>query len=235
MKYFQKLFFLFLLAMWSCDFSTSPDNVTQDAPFMSLHVGDIREYYDSLDNSYFKWEILNTTNRTDGLEVFTIEESFETIYGIFTNISYYFIRNGNLFRSNLDTANNPALKNINPFYEQKLAKLYPMEGDHFLITEGVPDSNRLYMHVHFLDSISTPIRTFFDIAEYTQIDSNSTSEQKVFYTKEYGHLGTKIKNNSREGYILLNYLKLDGKEIGTFVPFDSTSNVVDNKASPIIF
>lgn len=219
-KIFYLFLFIILTSLSGCTSTAEPEEIIDRIPYMSLNVGDIREYYYSDGNSYITWEVVDKTIRTDNHEVFTIIESFQSAIGILYAVSYLFIWDDYLIRSELDSTDNVE----NPFNEERLAKLYPEDGDYFLGNKGAPDSTKIYMEVTLSDSISTHAGKFYRIAQYHQTESSNSSEMTIYYAEYYGHLGANIKNENGEGDVLLNYIKLNQEEIGAFVPLDTSLN-----------
>jgi hypothetical protein len=215
MKIFMNLNTLFLFAYLfvGCDKNIiGPENLV---PYMSINVGDIRQYYVAPDNFYIQWEVIDKTFRTDSIETFSVIESYIFSNGIFKATTHYFIRDGYLIKTNIDSS----LTSANTFNEERLARIYPSDGENFLINIGASDTNKLFMNVKIIDSLETNIITFNKIAEYEQIKNNNPTGFKSFYAQKYGHIGSIINNGNYEGKILLNYLKTNQYELGSYVPF----------------
>jgi hypothetical protein len=221
MKIFIKLntLFLFVYLFVGCDKNiVGPENL---APYMSLNVGDIRQYYVAPDNFYIQWEVISKTLRADSIETFTINESYILPNGIFNATTYYFIKDGYFIKTNIDTT----LTSTNTFNEERLAKIYPSNGENFLINIGASDTNKLFMNVKMIDSLETNVITFKEIAEYEQIKNNNPTGFKSYYAKRYGHIGSIIHTRTDEVKILLNYLKTNQYELGSYVPYNINNKI----------
>ncbi len=208
MKKSLLIFFSFtiILIHISCSSnSTGPEEIDD---YMSLSVGDIREYYDADYDMYQIWEITGKTKRADSLDVFI--GIYKSIYDTSNNYpSYYAIRDGYFVSTNLEKSTN--LKN--PFVEHRLAKLNPKDGDRWLQTEGVADSEKVYFSAEYVENYETPAAIFEDVIGFTLSDIPLT----VYYSKYFGHLGSSmpIPNSIK---ISINYAKINGREVGEFVP-----------------
>ena len=217
MKIFMKLntMFLFVSLFVGCDKNiVEPENLV---PYMSLNIGDIRQYYVAPDNFYIQWEVIGKTFRADSVITFIVNESYILPNGIFNATTHYFIRDGYFIKTNIDSP----LTTANTFNEERLAKIYPTNGENFLINIGAPDTNKLFMNVKIIDSLETNAITFKEIAEYEQIKNNNPTGFKSFYAKRYGHIGSIINTGNYEVKILLNYLKTNQYELGSYVPFNN--------------
>jgi len=205
------LLFISLLSLLSCKSSTEP--IVPDA-YMSLNVGDIRELLFQNDSTYMIFKIIGQTNRSDKQEVFIGEWSFSGALDSNLMKSYYFIKDGYFISTELDTTDNGQLINVNPFFEQKLAKIYPNDGDEWVSVAGFPDSNSSHFRSIFIGEKQTPASVFNSVFGF-QLDSIITP----LYAKKYGFIGSSISTSQDTNHISVNYLKINGKELGEFVPF----------------
>ncbi len=126
----KKLIFILTSILITFCISCSEPNgpKIQNLPFVSLTIGDERQFFLSTDSSTILYAVKDKLLRSDGLTVY----SYEWHYGIDTIpfISYYAIKDGFFIATELDTVRDSTiyLPN-NPFCEQRLAKLYPKDGD----------------------------------------------------------------------------------------------------------
>ncbi len=225
MKYAIKhlVLFLVLIVSYSCKNSTEPEKPKKEIPYMSLHVGDIRQFYEETGATYFQWQILDTTKRSDRQKVFKLEEVLFLPEGYYKAILYCYIKNNYYIITNIDTVANHKLgaigKTISAKYnEQKLATIEPKNGDIFLRNEEANDSIKVYFRVSFVDSISTQCGVFKTVAQNEMIHSNNSWKQKIYYAPRFGFIGSSIENNGIKTKILATYLKVNGVEIGNYMP-----------------
>jgi len=208
MRLLTALSFIFSIVLFSsCESSTETESPT---PYISLHVGDVRQYFFEVDSSYTKWSIIGETYRTDGQKVF-IGVYGEGTMDDTTSNSFYFIRDGYFYGTELDTTSEEDIKKTNPFWEQRLAKLFPEDGDKWLHTDGDVDS--IYFVAKYEGEKSTPAKDFKNVYAFT-LDTL----MKTYYAEGYGHIGSSPINGNNE--LLLNYLKINGEEYGEYVPQD---------------
>lgn len=197
------LFFLpALLSQLSCNSnSTGPQPINN---YMSLSVGDIREYYDSTMGNYQTWEIIGKTKRSDSTEVFIGKDSnsLDTTQSV---ISYYAIKGNYFISTKLEITNNSE----NPYFEQRLAEINPKDGDRWVDILGVPDSETIYFTAKYVGNYKTPASDFKDVYGFTL--SNFFT---VYYANNFGVIGS---GNSNSGISLI-YAKVNSREIGKFIP-----------------
>jgi len=200
---FTLFFFPALLSQFNCNSNSTEPETT--ANYMSLSVGDIREYYDSTMGDYQIWEIIGKTKRSDSTEVFIGKwlSSMDTTYQ--GTVSYYAIRGNYFVSTELEKTNNSE----NPYFEQRLAEINPKDGDRWIDILGVPDSEITYFTAKYVGKYKTPASEFKDVYGYTLADYFT-----VYYANDFGHIAT---GDSTFG-ISINYAKINGREIGKFMP-----------------
>ena len=190
--------------------STEPEETNI---YMSLSVGDIREYFDTGLEMYQVWEIKEKIKRSDGLDVFVGEWSSSFDTGKYSN--YYAISDNYFIATDLEKTNNSE----NPYHEQRLAKINPKDGDRWLHTIGAADSEKVYFSAKYIGDYKTLAEDFKDVFGFTV--SNIAT---IYYSKFYGHIGSSSPLDTTFT-ISLNYAKVNGKEIGKFVPFNQLKNL----------
>lgn len=196
----------------NCSTDTEPI-IDKKKPFFSLHIGDIRQYFDNKE-LYGQIKITDTLRRADGKKVFEFEESYLISNDIFKGTNYYFIEDNFFKETSLDTIKNPDLNLDNPFNEQKLAQLYPQDGVTFLRNYGASDSTKLYFHIKLLDTLKTKYKVFNDIAKYEVISPSLKGAS--YYAFGYGHIGSTLINGNDTLNLFITYLKVNDKEIGEY-------------------
>ena len=119
------LFVLPLLGLLSCDsfMSGTSSNQFYNKSYMPLNVGDVRQIISVMDSSTLLWTVTGKTLRRDGVSVFCMEWKTGTSS---RNTLYYLIKDGFFLGTELDTTSRSDIDlSVNPFNEQRLAKLYP--------------------------------------------------------------------------------------------------------------
>ena len=216
MRLLTTLSFIFSIVWFiSCESTTETESPT---PYVSLNVGDVRQYYSETDSLFTTIRIIGETYRTDGRKVFITEYIADS-----TNLKFYdFIKEGYMYSTQLDTNSRDWNLKDNPFVEQRLAKLYPEEGDKWTSIDGedIPS----YFIANYVGDKSTPAKDFKNVFGYT-LDSLFT----VYYAEGYGHIGSSGIDMNYE--IFLNYLKVNGREYGVYVPDTSLPKQNASKTS----
>ena len=229
MFYSTVFFVVIVLSLISCKSPTEPEAPKELIPYMSLNIGDIRQFYDDPEGIYFQWKVVDTTKRADGQKVYELEESIYLSDVSFQTTLYYFIKDNYFLRTELNSVSNNTLNEKNKFDEQKLAKIFPKIGDYFLRTEGVADSEQVFFKVSFIDSLKTNCGKFKNVAQYEMIDSDSSSSQWIYYAPRYGHIGTIIANEYGTAKIFATYIKVGDEEIGEYTPLSSRKLITNQK------
>ncbi|VAX21286.1 hypothetical protein MNBD_IGNAVI01-1873 [hydrothermal vent metagenome] len=204
----RTLSFILLLPFFiSCDSSTETE---APIPYMSLHVGDVRQYFSEKDSVYDTWYIVGETHRTDGQKVFIGTNEFGSLEDT-ARYFYYFIRDGYFYSTEIDTNSEGWDLPGNPYVEQRLGKTFPKDGDKWIHIDG--NKKEQYFTAKYIGSKSTPAKDFKNVYGF-QLDSILT----VYYAEGFGHIGISFleKNIS----ILVNYVKVNGKEYGEYIPQD---------------
>ncbi|MEJ5351201.1 MAG: hypothetical protein WHS65_06385 [Melioribacteraceae bacterium] len=222
--------FAVLFILFGCESSNEPVDTTDE--YMSLNIGDIRQYsmpYSNNPEIHTVWKIVGKTNRSDGQEVFITEWYYYSYDANNKYVSYYFIRDGFLFYTELEkTSTYPE----NPYSEQRLAKIIPNDGDVWLQTVGYlnPDSSKDYLTAKHLNYFNTPAGKFKDV--FALISSKGTSDteiSEIYYAKYWGHIGYSVIGDS-SSFLLVNYMKIKGREVGKYVEMKNinSSNKKEN-------
>lgn len=203
-----------LVIIYTCD-SLEPQHVENETePYMTLQIGDIRQYYSSRENLYFHWEVVDTTYRTDSLKLFVLKYSIITPNGPYSSESYHFIRDGYFWHTRKDSIVQSNKFVNNPFYESKVSIIYPKESEIFLRTYGVPDSEKVYHRIQILDTLKAGSFVFEDVQEIEIIDTDTLYNVWLYYAPIWGHVATKIENINGSDLAYPVYLKIGSREIG---------------------
>jgi hypothetical protein len=181
---------------------------------MSLHVGDIRQIITVMDSSTLLWTVIRKTVRRDGVSVFCME--WKT--GTSSKMTYYYlIKDGYFLGTELDTTSRTDIDlSVNPFNEQRLAKLYPSPGEFFIHTPG--DLNSPHWISTKEDSIKTFCGVFDDVYSFSLCGNlESTQLLKTYYARGVGYIGTSGFPSSELDF-MVSYVKVSSISIGSLWP-----------------
>jgi hypothetical protein len=206
----NKIFFLLSIligcTLLSCSESTTPNDSSPS--YVPLNVGDERQLLFTTDSSTVYYTVKAQLNRSDGLKIF----EYNWYYGTDTipGILYYALKDGYFIATLLDTLRDSTYYlPDNPFREQRLAKLYPKDGDAWLNIPG--DSSATYFVAKNIGSQRTPAGLFYNCFSFTLDDIVS-----INYAKGIGHISSIVLPDSN-GF-LSTYLKVGGKVYGKKIP-----------------
>lgn len=203
---------ILLLYLVGCDSTTEPLPIKPE-PYVSLHIGDIRQYTDN-NGLFVQSRIVDTTRRIDGQKVFVFEESQVSSDEIFKGTLYFYLDETFFIQTELDTVRSPQVNYLNPFSEQRVAKLYPIDKNYFLRNKGAASSQEIFFLTSIIDSIKTIYKTFKNVAEYNIISLYESLRGASYYAQGYGHIGSLFINNNDTLKIFSTYIKVSGKELG---------------------
>ena len=125
------------------------------------------------------------------------------------NIARYAIKEGFFISTQIDTVRDSINFLVeNPFREQRLAKLFPAEGDTWIkiIGENPPS----YLIANYFLHKNTPAADFQNVFGFS--DNSIT----VFYAKGIGHIASTLVQDSVQ--ILATFIKVNGKIYGEKIP-----------------
>lgn len=190
----------------TCSESVEPE--ITNPPYISLTIGDERQYFYTTDSSTIFYTVKEKLKRSDGYDIY----SFEWYYGTDTtpSLHYYAIKDGFFIATERDTVRDSILHlPNNPFREQRLAKLYPKNDDIWQSIVG--DSSSPFFVAKDIGIQITPVGIFnntfsFTIGEFLSVN----------YSKGVGHISSIILADSI-GF-LSSYLKVGNKIYGTKIP-----------------
>ena len=215
---------LVILLGFGCQSSTEPGKLQIPAPYVSLNIGDIRQYVEDETNIIDQFTTTDTTRRTDGQKVFKIEYIvFYPDGAIWTATLNFFIRDNYYIQTKLDTIDEES-ENLKPrnsknkFDEQKLAQVFPINGDSFYRSDVVADSEKVLFNVSFIDSITTPCGKFKKVAQFEMTDPTIPLKMQILYAPGYGHIGSFIERDGKKYKLFATYIKTGEKELGEYIP-----------------
>lgn len=210
MKYTKKLTLicsLILITLFiACSNSVEPE--IPNLPFVSLTVGDERQFFFTTDSSTILYIVKEKLVRSDGFGVYTYEWYFgkDTI----PILGYYAIKDGFFIATELDTVRDSIYYlPSNPFREQRLAKLYPKDND---IWQSIPgDSTTAFFIAKNIGTQKTPAGVFNNSFSFTLDNFLS-----INYSKGIGHISSILLTDSTG--ILSTYLKVNQRIYGEKIP-----------------
>ncbi|MEJ2536657.1 MAG: hypothetical protein P8048_06350 [Calditrichia bacterium] len=192
--------------------------------YMPLNVGDVRQIIMLEDSSTLLMSIVGTVRRSDGRVVYAMEWK----WGFFEpDTLYYLNRNGYFLGTELDTTDGYHINStVNPFGEQRLAKLYPEDGEIFTHTPGSSDN------AFWICRKEQPLKTFCgifsDVFSFNLYDTlNFQPFMETFYGKGYGYLGTSAFS-SPEPDFLASYISVGNKTVGSIWPTKNPGGLMKN-------
>lgn len=210
------LYFIILLLSFSCDnfMSGTPSHQFYSSAYMSLDVGDVRQIISVQDSSTLLWTIFGKTYRKDGEMVYCMEWKSETVS---RDTLYYIIKDGYFLGTELDTTSRTDIDiRVNPFNEQRLAKLYPSNGEVFVHTPGELDS--MYWYSRKEDPIKTFCGVFDDVYSFSLFGNLESMQMlKTYYARGFGYIGT-AGFYSTDIVFSVSYIKLKHITIGNLWP-----------------
>lgn len=215
----RKIFFGVYLLLLSCSSSTEPSffDPSLSDNYVDLKIGDKKQMHVVGENSYFLTEVTGKTTRIDGREVFVQKHTMRFPNEELIGEMYNYISNGYFIRTELDTVNQGQNKIRNPFNEQKLCKVLPVNGDEFVVNEFSDYADIYKMKVEIIDSFETELKTFKDVVAYRQYKNGFPDGNMIYYAKGYGHIGSVLANNGAKIKIVLNYIKTGRYEKGNLI------------------
>lgn len=228
-KNYIKINFISLAVLFiviGCENSNEPLDIANE--YMSLNIGDIRQYcmpYSNNPEIHTVWKIVGKTHRSDCTEVFTTEWYYYSYDANNKYVSYYFIRDGFLFYTELEKSSTYP---ENPYSVQRLAKIIPNDGDVWLQTVGYlnPDSSKDFLTAKHLNDFNTPAGKFKDVfALISSKGTSGTEVSEIYYTKYFGHLGYSVIGDS-SSFLLVNYISVKGREVGKYVEMENSKSTI---------
>ncbi len=200
-----------------CEDSTKPEEA---AKYMSLSVGDIRQFFSTKSGSIITRKVVGKVKRVDNLEVFAIEQSGRDFQGPWVDTSYHFIKDGYCWATRLDTLPEEYMIEGNPYNEQRLAKVYPKDGDRWMRYDTEIDSLKSYFYADYVEEYATKVKIFSDVFAVNVEGEELPNEFKAFYAKNYGLIGSRYTDEGKLFEFQLRYLKVGGKEVGEYIPVE---------------
>jgi len=173
-------------------------------------VGDITQVISVRDSSTVRMESIGTTRRGDNQEVYIClwqygHSNYDT--------SYYYIKQDFFTATELQPVTDDSIMmDVNPYYEQHIAKSHPAEGDRWIHTPG--DNDTIWWEAFRLETLDIPAGVFTDVFGF-RLDGILTT----FYGRGFGWLGTGSPFVSGSGpEFICTYKKINGVEYGSVWP-----------------
>jgi hypothetical protein len=204
-----------ILLLWTGCAKNPADSSDLARNYTPLHVGDQTQVYNVTSQATILMTVSGTTYRSDGKKVY-IWEWYNGQDEVPYFIDYVFMEDGYLVSTQLDPipANHP-LYLTNPFFDQKLAKSSPRDGDLWQHHAGDTDQS------FWLASKSTFDQTLLDtekaVFRFSLYLSNTdtTPYMHTYYAAGLGYLGSKTQT---EKTYLCSYKKIGQAEFGNLLP-----------------
>ena len=182
--------------------------------YMPLNVGDVRQLIWKNDSTTILYTVTGKTSREDGTSVYSMKIKMGTTIG---HTNYYFLKDGYYVGTELDSTYRTDLDlKINPFNEQRLAKLDPNDGEIFIHTLG--DSDTSYWKISKENSITTFCGVFEDVYSFLLFDNlRSSPILRTYYAKGIGYIATAISNSTMPDFSV-SYVKIGNTVMGSLWP-----------------
>jgi hypothetical protein len=190
--------------------STEPLPVT-NTTYTPLNTGDVRQLVYLTDSSTTLMKIVGTLKRRDGAEVFAMEWTYGTQR---PDTQYYLIKDGFFMSTELSSGSS----SINPFGEQRLGKVNPVNGETWLHTLGSSDS--LFFTATYCKELRTLCGTFTNVYGFTMTEVSAghiDTMMTPFYAENIGYIGTGSISNLRLDFSA-SYIKVANQEYGSLWP-----------------
>lgn len=218
------ILFILMILSFGCESPSEVPEYIEPTPYMSLNVGDIRqfsvvtEYSDRIVEYRKEIVISDTLKRTDGKTVYSVVETYLGSYGsLYKKTTYAFIKDGYYWETELDTVSNYWLEKDNPFREAKMTNIFP-DGDEYFRQIDIEDEyNPDYNMISLIDSFTTPIKTFYNVQKCISKGYSISGKITHYYAPKYGLIGRE-EIYLYTDKLTLRYLKVNGEEIGEYVP-----------------
>ncbi|MGE5365198.1 MAG: hypothetical protein ACM3SM_13795 [Bacteroidota bacterium] len=206
----RTLCFAALLLFYGCSKSTEPEE-QKSGPYASLAVGDVRQFINLADSSTILYEIIDKTHRQDGQEIFLGRWSYGTDTS--KRISYYCLKDGYLMSTELTPVQDTAKVKVNPFYEQRIAKIFPKDGDEWdnIVGDIYPEKFK----ASFIGKKITACGEFGNVYCFA-LDEII----RVYYAENFGIIASEPAGASDVNFlgVSLCYLRVGGIEKGRRLP-----------------
>ena len=198
--------------------STEPLPVT-NSTYIPMNIGDVRQLVFLADSSTILIKVVGTTKRTDGLDVFVVEQTYGLgLFYEYPDTSYFIIKDGYFMSTSLYPFDSTYgySDSTNPFGEQRLGKVNPVNGDTWI--DYIKGSNTSIVTATYYKELVTFCGTFTNVYGFNFFDSGLT----VFYAENIGYIGTDFNSLSSNIQIRASYIKVANQEYGALWPTKNT-------------
>jgi hypothetical protein len=203
-----------LLMISSCSDTITSPSTSPTVNYTPWNVGDIRQIVAAVDSTTVLINVLFTAQRQDSSEVFATSWT----YGVERpDTFYYMIRNGFFISTNLKLGSD----STNPYFEQRLGKENPTEGESWKAYNNTSDS-AVFTAKYFKEQ-SVICGVFQNVFGFIltcphlgKIDTLLTP----FYALNVGFIGTDYDRDMHLD-VKASYIKVGGKEYGKLWPAKS--------------
>jgi hypothetical protein len=176
-----------------------------------MNVGDVRQIVFLSDSMTELRKIVRTVKRKDGLDVFAEELTVGTAR---PDTLYYLIRDGFFMATELDSGSNP----VNPFREQRLARINPTNGENWKHTLGYTDTT--YFYTKYIGEQQALCGTFPNVYGFILTNTYNgilDTIMTIFYAPNVGYIGTDIDKDFRHE-VSTSYVKVGDQVFGSQWP-----------------
>jgi len=183
--------------------------------YIPINIGDVRQIVSLADSSTILMKVVGTRKRSDSTKVFEMEWT----YGIQKpNTHYYLLKDGYFMSTNLTSDSD----SVNPFKEQRLGKVTPVNSEMWKSIIGSSDST--FFIASYYKELNTLCGTFSNVYGFTLTQTVGGIIDTIltpYYAENIGYIGT----DAQQMALRASYLKVANHEYGTLWPAKNVSSV----------
>lgn len=199
----KQLMFISIAAVMGIFFACShPSEVVPAAtPYMNMHIGDVRQILIPIgnDTSLQTYEVTGLTQRGDGQQLYSWVINGDSTYPLF-----YYLGSEYFISSLVNKTTDSSAVRVNPYEEQKLAKLFPQPGDTWASFPG--NSKSLTFTARYVGDKTTLCGIFHNVYAF------KADIIEEYYAPNVGWIGSLLLSDST--FCSAKYLKVNGVEYG---------------------
>ncbi len=197
---------------------TAKTTNTSNAGYTPINIGDVRQIVNLADSSTILMNIVGTRKRSDSVDVFIMEWTYGTQP---PDTLYYLIKDGFFTGTNITADSN----SVNPFEEQRIGKVNPVNNETWQNFIGYSDSS--FVIASYYKDRSTLCGTFPDVYGFTFTYRSSGIIDTIltaFYADNIGYIRTDYNKNAQGLTWEASYIKVANQVYGTLWPAKDLSS-----------
>ncbi len=204
---------LLSICLWTIGGCSKPDDSNNDEAhtYTPLRQGNVRQVMYVHDSSTVRMQEIAPVRRSDGVEVTPMLWFYGTQA---PDTLYYYIKDGFFTGTALSASGESA----NPFFEQRIGKAQPVDGDSWKSIPADPGSNEFV--ARFFSERATAIGSFKNVFGFVAVFRGTAKTDTLMtplYALDIGYIGTDLP--AAYGWELrLTYIKTATVEMGHPAP-----------------